>query len=206
MKGLLKNGLDDFGMPWKIRTDQGTARRCERDAQWGTIRLPRTRVLAGCTPIPVARSSALPASRRRTRDLTPQRDGLSSGLDSARPGDSRVGVRRDHRGRSRRDRIDSVVTLKGHPIHRVRLEERIDTNAATGERVFPVLGAIAHLERRRIPGRMKDGLRAARKPGRTPGRPPVSDTAARERHDLVERGPSVTPGGPLCWHGSFCGR
>ncbi len=121
-----------------------------------------------------------------------QRDGLMALLDYARAGDSLVVVRLDRLGRSLRELIESVATLKDRHINLVSLEERIDTNSATGELVFHVFGAIAQFERRLISERTKDGLRTARKQGRVPGRPAVSERAAQDLRDLVARGTSVT--------------
>jgi len=61
-----------------------------------------------------------------------------------------------------------------------------------GELVFHVFGAIAQSGRRLISERAKDGLRAARKQGRTLGGSAVSDRTAQELHDLVNRGTFVT--------------
>lgn len=120
-------------MPWPPSPYSLRRRR----AKWGTICLSRKRSLAGCTPDPSAGGTL---------------------LGSARAGDSRVVVRPDRPGRSRHERIDSVVTLQGRRINRVSLKEGIDTTSATGSR-FQVLGAIAHFERRRISECTKDGLR-----------------------------------------------
>ncbi len=68
----------------------------------------------------------------------------------------------------------------------------LNISSATGELVFHVFGAIAQFERRLIAERTKDGLRTARKQGRVPGRPAVSERAAQDLRDLVARGTSVT--------------
>jgi len=94
----------------------------------------------------------------------------SSLLGYARPGDSLVVVRLDRLGRSLRELIDSVAALKGRHINLVSPGERMDTSSATGELVFHVFGAIARFGRRLISGRTRNGLRAARGQGRTPGR------------------------------------
>ena len=65
------------------------------------------------------------------------------------------------------------LTRTWPPIHLVSLEENIDTTSAAGELVFHVLGGIAHFERRLISERTRDGITAARKCGRRPGRPPL---------------------------------
>ena len=89
-----------------------------------------------------------------------------------RPGDRLCVTRLDRLGRSLRELLETVDTLKAHGIHLVSLEERLDTSSAVGELVFYVFRAIAHFERRLISERTRDGIAAARKRGRTPGRPP----------------------------------
>ena len=68
------------------------------------------------------------------------------------------------------------------------LEERLDTSSAAGELVFHVFGAIAHFERRLISERTRDGIAAARKRGRTPGRPPLDPDTVSAAQKLIEAG------------------
>ena len=76
-------------------------------------------------------------------------------------------------GRSLREKLETVDSLKARGgIHLVSLEERLYTFSTAGELVFYLLGAIAHFKRRLISERTCDGIAAARRPGRTPGRPP----------------------------------
>ena len=89
-------------------------------------------------------------------------------------GDSLCVTRLDRLGRSLKQLLETVENLKAHDIHLVSLEERIDTTSAAGELVFHVFGAIAHFERRLISERTRDGIAAARKRGRRPGRPPLT--------------------------------
>ena len=89
------------------------------------------------------------------------------------PDDSLCIIRLDRLGRSLKELLETVENLKAHDIHLVSLEERIDTTSAAGELVFHVFGAIAHFERRLISERTRDGIAAARKRGRRPGRPPT---------------------------------
>ena len=100
-----------------------------------------------------------------------ERPGLSELIDHARAGDSLCVTRLDRLGRSLKELLETVENLKAHDIHLVSLEERIDTTSAAGELVFHVFGAIAHFERRLISERTRDGIAAARKRGRKPGRP-----------------------------------
>ena len=68
------------------------------------------------------------------------------------------------------------------------VEERLDTSSAVGELVFHVFGAIAHFERRLISERTRDGIAAARKRGRTPGRPPLDPETVSAARKLIEGG------------------
>ena len=118
-----------------------------------------------------------------------ERPGLSELIDYARLGDSLCVTRLDRLGRSLKELLETVENLKAHDIHLVSLEERIGTTSAAGELVFHVFGAIAHFERRLISEGTRDGIAAARKRGRRPGRPRETVSAAQT---LVEAG--LTPG------------
>ena len=111
-------------------------------------------------------------------------------LAQGAPQDRRV--RRPGGGRKPAVEID---TLKEQEINLISLEEDIDTSA-TGEPVFHVFGVIAHFERRLIQQRVerrlisertKDGLRAARKRGHSPGRPPLHADTVSALQELVTR-------------------
>ena len=101
------------------------------------------------------------------------RPALAELIDHARPGDRLCIIRLDRLGRSLRELLETVDGLKARGIHLISLEERLDTSSAAGELVFHVFGSIAHFERRLISERTRDGIAAARKRGRTPGRPPL---------------------------------
>ena len=109
-------------------------------------------------------------------------------LGYARVGDSLCVTRLDRLGRSLKELLETVENLKAHDIHLVSLEERIDTTSAGGELVFHVFGAIAHFERRLISERTRDGIAAARKRGRKPGRPPLDRETVSAAQALVEAG------------------
>lgn len=100
-----------------------------------------------------------------------ERPGLAALKDFARPGDALAVTRLDRLGRSLKELLETVEDLRARGVGLVSLEERIDTTSAAGELVFHVFGAIAHFERRLISERTKDGLAAAAKAGRRPGRP-----------------------------------
>ena len=117
-----------------------------------------------------------------------ERPGLAELMDHARPGDRLCVIRLDRLGRSLRDLLETVDTLKARGIHLVSLEERLDTSSAAGELVFHVFGAIAHFERRLISERTRDGIAAARRRGRTPGRPPLDPETVSAAQKLIDAG------------------
>ena len=117
-----------------------------------------------------------------------ERPGLSELIDHARAGDSLCVTRLGRLGRSLKELLETVENLKAHDIHLVSLEERIDTTSAAGELVFHVFGAIAHFERRLISERTRDGIAAARKRGRKPGRPALDQETISATQTLVEAG------------------
>ena len=87
-----------------------------------------------------------------------------------------------------RELLETVDGLKARGIHLVSLEERLDTSSAAGELVFHVFGAIAHFERRLLSERTCDGIAAARKRGRQPGRPPLDPEMVSAAQKLIEAG------------------
>ena len=72
--------------------------------------------------------------------------------------------------------------------HLVSREERLDTSSVAGELVFHALGAIAPFERRVISERTRDEIAAARKRGRSPGRPPLDPETVSATQKLIENG------------------
>ena len=121
-----------------------------------------------------------------------ERPGLAKLIDHARPGDRLCVTRLDRLGRSLRELLETVDALKARGIHLVSLEERLDTSSAAGELVFHVFGAIAHFERRLISERTRDGIAAARRRGRTPGRPPLDPDTISAAQKLIDAG--LSPG------------
>ena len=128
------------------------------------------------------------------------RPGLTSLLDHLRPGDTLAVVRLDRLGRSLRELLEVVETLKQRGVALLSLEEKLDTSSAAGELVFHVFGAIAQFERRLIAERTRDGIANARAKGRRPGRPPLAGQAGRRapagaEWDIADAGgPAGRPG------------
>jgi len=120
------------------------------------------------------------------------RPGLTDLLDHVRPGDTLAVVRLDRLGRSLRELLDVVETLKKRGVALLSLEEKIDTSSAAGELVFHVFGAIAQFERRLIAERTRDGMANARSKGSRPGRPPLDQEKREAAILLVKSGMSPT--------------
>ena len=68
---------------------------------------------------------------------------------------------------------------------------RIWRRSRSGELIFHVFGAIAHLERRLISERTRDGIAAARANGKLPGRQPLDGDKVNAALKLVAA--SVSP-------------
>lgn len=119
------------------------------------------------------------------------RPGLKELVDHARPGDRLCVTRLDRLGRSLKELLETAEDLKRRRIHLVSLEESIDTASAAGELVFHVFAALAHFERRLIVERTLEGVAAARRQGRHPGRPRHKEETVAALKTLVDAG--MTP-------------
>ena len=110
--------------------------------------------------------------------------GLAELIDHARPGDRLCIIRLDRLGRSLRELLETVDGLKARGIHHPPDQPR----GAPRHLVFHVFGSIAHFERRLISERTRDGIAAARKRGRTPGRPPLDPETVSAAEKLIAAG------------------
>jgi DNA invertase Pin-like site-specific DNA recombinase len=100
-----------------------------------------------------------------------ERKGLTEALSHLRAGDTLVVWRLDRLGRSLRDLIDSITQLGNRGVGFKSLQENIDTTTSGGKLVFHIFGSMAEFERDIIRERTLAGLDAARKRGRSGGRP-----------------------------------
>ena len=91
-------------------------------------------------------------------------------------------------GRSLRELLETVESLKASGIHFGSLEERPDTSSSAGKLAFYVFFTIAHFERRIISERTRDGIAAARKRGQRPGRPPLDPETVSAVQKLIGAG------------------
>ena len=107
------------------------------------------------------------------------RPALHDALEFARSGDTLIVWKLDRLARSMKQLIETVETLRVRGIGFRSLTEALDTTTAQGRLVFHMFGALAEFERSLIRERTQAGLAAARRAGRTGGRPPKLD---RRRH------------------------
>jgi DNA invertase Pin-like site-specific DNA recombinase len=119
---------------------------------------------AGCTKIFTEQMSGAVTDRRALHDA----------LEFARSGDTLIVWKLDRLARSMKQLIETVETLRLRGIGFRSLTEALDTTTAQGRLVFHMFGALAlaEFERSLIRERTQAGLAAARRAGRTGGRPP----------------------------------
>jgi DNA invertase Pin-like site-specific DNA recombinase len=117
---------------------------------------------AGCTKIFTEQMSGAVTDRPALHDA----------LEFARSGDTLIVWKLDRLARSMKQLIETVETLRVRGIGFRSLTEALDTTTAQGRLVFHMFGALAEFERSLIRERTQAGLAAARRAGRTGGRPP----------------------------------
>ena len=117
---------------------------------------------AGCANIFTEQMSGAVADRPELREA----------LKFARSGDTLVVWKLDRLARSVKQLIETVEKLRSRNIGFRSLTEAIDTTTAQGRLVFHMFSALAEFERSLIRERTRAGLAAAKRRGRTGGRPP----------------------------------
>jgi DNA invertase Pin-like site-specific DNA recombinase len=100
-----------------------------------------------------------------------QRNGLKKALEFVMPGDCLVVWKLDRLGRSLSHLITIIEALKEKGIAFKSLTENMDTTTPQGQFLFSVFGALAQYERALTKERIMAGLSAAKKRGKTGGRP-----------------------------------
>jgi DNA invertase Pin-like site-specific DNA recombinase len=108
------------------------------------------------------------------------RPGLAQALAFLRPGDTLVVWKLDRLGRSLPHLIEIITGLRAGGIGFRSLTEQMDTATPHGELLFHLFGALAQYERALTQERIKAGLAAARRRGRTGGRPRALDAEKLE--------------------------
>jgi len=100
------------------------------------------------------------------------RPALCEALGYARSGDTLIVWKLDRLARSMKQLIETIEGLRLRGIGFRSLTEAIDTTTPQGVLVFHMFGALAEFERSLIRERTRAGLAAAKRAGRTGGRPP----------------------------------
>jgi DNA invertase Pin-like site-specific DNA recombinase len=116
---------------------------------------------AGCEKIYIEQMSGAVTDRPELREA----------LDCARSGDTLIVWKLDRLARSMKQLIETIEKLRLRGIGFRSLTEAIDTTTAQGVLVFHMFSALAEFERALIRERTRAGLEAAKRMGRTGGRP-----------------------------------
>lgn len=103
------------------------------------------------------------------------RPGLKACLDFLKTGDTLVVWKLDRLGRSLVHLLEIVTNLRDNGVAFRSLTEGMDTNTPHGELLFHIFGALAQYERALTRERIQAGLAAARRRGRSGGRPLAID-------------------------------
>ena len=112
-----------------------------------------------------------------------ERQGLTDALGYLRDGDTLVVWKLDRLCRSLPDLIKISEQIRTAGAQLVSITESIDTSTPAGRLYFNILGALGQMERELIQERVKAGLAAARRRGKVPGKPRVSE----EKLELARR-------------------
>ena len=112
-----------------------------------------------------------------------ERQGLTDALGYLREGDTLVVWKLDRLCRSLPDLIKISEQIRTTGAQLVSITESIDTSTHAGRLYFNILGALGQMERELIQERVKAGLAAARRRGKVPGKPRVSE----EKLELARR-------------------
>jgi DNA invertase Pin-like site-specific DNA recombinase len=156
--------------------------RCSTTDQHPEVQGDRLRA-AGCERI---YSDAGESGRKASR---PEWDRC---LEHLRAGDTLVCVRLDRMGRSVRNLIDVMVTLKERGVNVRILDQAIDTGTPAGRFFFHVLASLAEMEADLLRERTLDGLAHAASQGRHGGRrPKLSEAQVAQVRLMDESGMSV---------------
>src|SRR5271166_363454 len=103
------------------------------------------------------------------------RPALREALEYARSGDILIVWKLDRLARSMKQLIETIESLRLRGIGFRSLTEAIDTTTPQGVLVFHMFSALAEFERALIRERTRAGLKAAKRMGRTGGRPALTE-------------------------------
>ena len=139
---------------------------------------------AGCEKIFIEQMSGAVSDRPALREA----------LDYARSGDMLTVWKLDRLARSMKQLIETIEQLRLRNIGFQSLTEAIDTTTAQGVLVFHMFSALAEFERALIRERTRAGLAAAKRAGRTGGRPPKLTEGALDVARTLLANPDISVG------------
>ncbi len=113
-----------------------------------------------------------------------ERPELTKLLNKIKAGDTLVIVAVDRLGRSLKDLIDIITSLKERSVYFQSLKEQMDTETDTGMLMFNMMGSIAQFERSLINRRIYEGVKRAQEQGKYKGR--VYSTELKIRREYVK--------------------
>jgi DNA invertase Pin-like site-specific DNA recombinase len=120
---------------------------------------------------------------------TKDRKGLHQLFEVIRKGDTVVVESISRLGRKTLDILNIIQQFEEKGVHFISLKENMDTKTSTGKAMFQMMCVIAELERNLIAKRVKEGLEASKKRGKTLGRPKLDKeklTVALRMYDSKE--------------------
>jgi DNA invertase Pin-like site-specific DNA recombinase len=117
---------------------------------------------------------------------------LMEAISYARSGDTLIVWKLDRLARSMKQLIETVEKLRLRGIGFRSLTEAIDTTTAQGVLVFHMFSALAEFERALIRERTRAGLAAAKRMGRTGGRPAKLSEDDLDIAKTLLRNPDIT--------------
>ncbi|AJE47969.1 recombinase family protein [Celeribacter indicus] len=119
---------------------------------------------------------------------TSSRPGLDELMADIRSDDAIVVFKLDRLGRSVLHLADLLTRLRAENIHFCSLSEGINTTTPGGKLVYHIFAAMAEFQREIIAENTRAGLEAARKRGKSLGRPPTLDIEiVLEAHRAVQQ-------------------
>lgn len=120
------------------------------------------------------------------------RQALKQAMDTARKGDIFVIYKLDRLARSTKDLLEITEELTQRGVQFVSINDSLDTTTAAGKAMFGMLAVFAEFERNIIRERTEAGLQAARRRGRTGGRPTLDKRMKQQIKALYDSKESAT--------------
>ncbi|MFS0647046.1 recombinase family protein [Siminovitchia sp. 179-K 8D1 HS] len=121
-----------------------------------------------------------------------KRPQLNEALKAMTKGDLFAVYKLDRLARSTKELYSLTEEMKEKEVEFVSISDSFDTTTSTGKAMFGMLAVFAEFERDIISERTRAGLEAAKRRGRTGGRPAIDEKTKRQIRKLFEAGESAT--------------